>query len=112
MKDMMAYKGYVGSVHYSEEDRLLFGKVEFIRSLVSYEGEDIKSLRGAFEEAVDDYLVLCAKRGLTPEQPFKGSFNVRTGSRLHRQAVLYAQQKEIPLNALVVQALERFLSKA
>lgn len=112
MKDMMAYKGYVGSVHYSEEDGLLFGKVEFIRSLVSYEGEDIRSLRAAFEEAVDDYLALCAERGLTPEQPFKGSFNVRTGSRLHRRAVLYAQQQEIPLNTLVVQALERFLPKA
>jgi predicted HicB family RNase H-like nuclease len=111
MKDMMAYKGYVGSVHYSEEDGLLFGKVEFIRSLISYEGKDIKSLRVAFEEAVDDYLALCAERSLTPEQPFKGSFNVRTGSKLHRRAVLYAKKRDIPLNTLVVEALEKYLTK-
>jgi len=111
MKDMMIYKGYAGSVHYSEEDGLLFGKVEFIRSLISYEGRDIKSLRAAFEESVDDYLAVCAKRGIAPEQPFKGTFNVRTGSKLHRRAVLYAQEKKIPLNTLVVQALETYLSK-
>ena len=36
---------------------------------------------------------------------------VRTGSKLHRRAVLYAQKKERPLNTLVVQALENFLPK-
>lgn len=111
MKDMMAYKGYIGSVHYSDEDGLLYGKVEFVRSLISYEGMDTKALRSAFEEGVDDYLALCADRDIEPEQPFKGTFNVRTGSKLHRRAALRAQEKEIPLNALVVQALETYLEK-
>jgi predicted HicB family RNase H-like nuclease len=48
MKDMMEYKGYYGSVHYSDEDRIFHGKIEFIRSLVSYEGTDVKRLREAF----------------------------------------------------------------
>ena len=55
MKDMMKYKNYYGSVHYSDEDKLFYGKVEFIRALVSYEGTDVTSLRKSFEEAVDDY---------------------------------------------------------
>jgi len=41
MKDMMAYKRYFGSVHYSDEDQIFHGKIEFIRSLVSYEGTDL-----------------------------------------------------------------------
>ena len=56
MKDMMVYKGYYGSVHYNDEDQIFHGKIEFIRSLVSYEGMDVKNLRIAFEEAIDDYL--------------------------------------------------------
>jgi len=32
MKDMMSYKEYYGSVHYSDEDRIFHGKIEFIRS--------------------------------------------------------------------------------
>jgi len=52
MKDMMSYKGYYGSIHYSDEDQIFHGKIEFVRSLVSYEGNSINSLRKAFEEAV------------------------------------------------------------
>jgi predicted HicB family RNase H-like nuclease len=33
------YKGYTGSIEYSREDDLFFGKVPGIRSLISYEGK-------------------------------------------------------------------------
>ena len=110
MKDMMNYKGYYGSVHYSDEDRVFHGKIEFIRGLVSYEGSDVKSLRKAFKEAVDDYLELCAEEGREPDKPFKGSFNVRTGSDLHRKAVLFARANRTNLNKVVTEALEKYLS--
>ncbi len=110
MKDMMQYKGYLGSVHYSDEDRVFYGKVEFIRDLVSFEGTDVGSLHAAFEEAVDDYVSLCEEQGCQPERPFKGSFNVRTGSELHRRAACRAREQGIKLNRLVIQALERYLA--
>ena len=110
MKDMMAYKGYYGSVHYSDEDQIFYGKIEFIRSLVSYEGTDVRSLRTAFEEAVDDYLKLCEDECKEPETPFKGSFNVRTGTDLHRRAVLFAKSKGTNLNSIITDALEKYLS--
>ncbi len=110
MKDMMSYKGYYGSVQYSDEDRVFHGKIEFIRSLVSYEGSDVETLRKAFEEAVDDYLELCAEEGRKPEKAFKGTFNVRTGSDLHRKAALFAKAKGTNLNKLVTEALEKYLS--
>ena len=110
MKDMMAYKGYYGSVHYSDEDQVFHGKIEFIRSLVSYEGTDVRSLRAAFEEAFDDYIDLCEEEGKEPERPFKGSFNVRTGTNLHRRAALIAKSKDTNLNKIVTDALEKYLS--
>ena len=51
MKNTMEYKGYVGSVEFSEEDGIFFGKVMGIRSLISYEGTDARSL-------VEDFLHL------------------------------------------------------
>jgi len=110
MKDMMTYKGYHGSVHFSDEDQIFHGKTEFVRSLISYEGTDVKSLRTAFEEAVDDYLELCQEEGKEPETPFKGSFNVRTGPDLHRRAVLFAKDKGTNLNSIITDALEKYLS--
>ena len=99
MSNMLTHKGYFGSVQYSQEDKGFHGKIEFIRALVSYEGTDVTGLANAFKDAVDDYLELCEEQ---EEKPFKGSFNVRTGTDLHRQAALYAQRKGINLNKVVV----------
>jgi predicted HicB family RNase H-like nuclease len=52
MKDLMQYKGYYGSVHYSDDDQVFHGKIGFIPSLVSYEGTDVKGLRVAFASAI------------------------------------------------------------
>ena len=55
----MEYKGYIGSVEVSEEDGVFFGKVQGIRSLISYEGENYNDLRDDFHNAVEDYLAMC-----------------------------------------------------
>ena len=39
----MEYKGYLGSVNYNDEDKIFYGRVEYIRSLISYEGYDVES---------------------------------------------------------------------
>lgn len=39
LKQTMTYKGYVGSVKFSDADGVFFGKVQGVRSLISYEGE-------------------------------------------------------------------------
>jgi predicted HicB family RNase H-like nuclease len=107
MKDLMKYKDYFGSVHYDDDDRVFHGKVEFIRALVSYEGTDVASLRKAFEEAVDDYFDLCRRQKTEPEKPFKGSFNVRIGPRLHQEIALNALNEGMSLNQYITWILEK-----
>ena len=85
MKNTMEYKGYVGSVEFSEEDGIFFGKVMGIRSLISYEGTDARSLVEDFHGAVDDYLQLCEGQGKAPEKAYKGSFNIRIAPETHKQ---------------------------
>ena len=111
MKDMMRYKNHFGSVHYSDDGKIFYGKVEFIRALVSYEGTDVRSLQNAFEEAVDDYLETCKEQGKEPEQPFKGSFNIRVGSNLHQRVALEAMKKGVTLNKYIVDVLEKETGK-
>ena len=51
------YKGYSGSVEYSEKDDCLFGRVLGMnKDCISYEGQTLDELRRDFEGAVDDYL--------------------------------------------------------
>ena len=103
---LLSYKGHLGSVEFDQEERLLFGKLQHIRALVSYEATGADGLVRAFEEAVDDYLEQCREQGAAPETPLKGSFNVRIGPDLHRRAVVAASHAGISLNAFVTRALE------
>jgi len=105
----MEYQGYFGSVNYNDEDAVFYGKLEYIRSLVSYEGHDVESLKASFQEAVDDYLQLCEQIGIEAEKPFKGSFNIQPGTDLHRRAAITAQQRGIKLNQLVTEVIAQYL---
>jgi len=111
MTDLLEYKGYYGSVHYSDEDETLHGRLEFIRDVVTYESRDAKGLKKAFKEAVEDYLDLCAKQGREPDVALKGSFNVRTGRELHRRAMILARRRDTNLNNVVTEALKTYLER-
>jgi len=111
MRNMLEYKGYFGSVEYSDEDGVFYGKICFIRSLISYEGDSVASLKADFQEAVDDYLDLCKEQNREPEKSFKGTFNVRVGQDLHRQASVFAESHHLNLNQVVVAALKEYLSE-
>lgn len=105
MNNTMEYKGYVGSVEFSEEDCLFFGKVIGIRALLSYEGSTAAELVSDFHGAVDDYLALCETEGREPERAFKGSFNVRISPELHKKLVVQATSHQMSLNSYIEQML-------
>ncbi|MBQ8505976.1 MAG: type II toxin-antitoxin system HicB family antitoxin [Clostridia bacterium] len=106
----MEYRGYIGSIEFSEEDCLLFGKVQGIRALISYEGTTAQELVEDFHGAVEDYLAMCEERGEAPEKAYKGSFNVRISPQLHQQAAVYAISQQISLNSLVETALRSYVT--
>lgn len=55
----LKYKGYTGSVEYSEEDDCLYGKVQGMSNdAITYEGKDVNELKKDFEGAIDDYIKL------------------------------------------------------
>ena len=109
MKNTMEYRGYTGSVEFSAEDKVFFGKVLGIRTLLSYEGTNADELLREFHGAVDEYLSYCEDNGVEPERAYKGSFNVRVSADLHKQAAVYAIENNISLNGLVEKAMEQFL---
>lgn len=85
----MEYKSYVDSVEFSEIDGVFFGKVQDIRSFISYEETNASKLIADFHGAVDDYLDIC--EGQEPEAAYKGSLNVRLVSELDNRADISQQ---------------------
>jgi predicted HicB family RNase H-like nuclease len=107
MKNMMKYKDYYGYVKFNDHDNVFYGRIEFIKALISYEGTDVASLRKAFQEAVDDYLQVCEEFGKKPEKSFNGVFNIRIDKQLHCELAIEAERAGISLNALIAQKLSK-----
>ena len=107
--DLIEYKGYYGSIHFNAEDEIFYGKIEFIRDLVTYEASAAKSLLKCFHEAVDDYLADCQELNKLPDKGFKGTFNVRVTPALHKEISLYAISRGDTLNNIVKKALNQFI---
>lgn len=112
MKNLIEYKDYVGSVEFSADDGLFFGKVQGIRALISYEGTNAAELIEDFHSAVDEYLEICHEEGKKPEKAYKGSFNIRVTPELHKKIAIYAMEHGITLNSFVEQSVEKQLACA
>lgn len=106
MKNILTYKGFIGSVNYSADDRVFFGRIEGINDLVTFEGTTVDELENAFKEMVTLHIEDCQKEGKPVEKSYKGSFNVRISQELHKKAAQIATAQGITLNQLVKRALK------
>jgi len=111
MTDKLKYKEFIGSVHFSSEDEVFFGKLEGVNDLVTFEGATVTKLKKAFKEAVEDYLELCSETGKQIFRSFKGSFNVRLNPELHSRAYEIALLQDKTLNQFVKEAIEEKLEQ-
>lgn len=112
MSDLLEYRGFFGSAGLSAEDECFIGEIQFIDGSVVYAGESYAEITQMFHEAVDGYIEMCAQRGIEPQKPFKGSFNVRIDPALHKQAAISAKRSGMSLNAFIGEALKEKLSPA
>ncbi|MDE6793442.1 MAG: type II toxin-antitoxin system HicB family antitoxin [Muribaculaceae bacterium] len=103
----LKYKGFIGSVAFSEEDNVFFGKIEGIDGLVNFEGESVKELKNAFHEAVNDYVAYCEEEGIEPHKSYSGSLNVRLTPDLHSRVAYLAKQAGVSINAFIKKAVEK-----
>lgn len=103
----MTYKGYIGTVSFSEKDQVFFGKVEGIDNLVNFEGYSVKELTESFHQAVDDYLAFCIEQGIEPKRSYSGSLNIRISPETHSRVATLSKQAGITINAFIKQAIEK-----
>ncbi|WP_439556264.1 type II toxin-antitoxin system HicB family antitoxin [Dyadobacter sp.] len=98
--------GYTASIYYSPADEVFFGKLIGVNDLVTFEGTSVEALKQGMQEAVDDYIETCRLLGKSPEKSYKGVFNVRVSSDLHKKIALLASQYNVTLNDFVKSVLQ------
>ena len=106
MKNYLEHRGYLGTVEFSADDKVFFGKIQAINDLVLFEGESVSELERNFKDSVKDYLETCKEIGKEPNRTFKGSFNVRVNEKIHKELFTIATKRGLNLNQLVSKSLE------
>ena len=68
--NLLEYRGFYGTVEYSAEDDILFGKVVGVPNLlIMYDGDSLESLKKDFMESIDFHLL--------PDENASISYDVR-----------------------------------
>ncbi len=106
--DTLEYKGYHARIEYDSVSKSLFGKVEGIKDLVTFESDNLNKVEDEFHAAVDDYLDFCKEVGKTPDKEYLGKFNVRIDPALHRKIAEKAYSEHVSLNAAVEKAIKAY----
>lgn len=107
--NILSYKGYYTKIVYDSDIKMMTGVIEDINDLIYFESKDGESIVTKFHEAVDDYLEFCKENNIEPDKTYKGTFNVRIDSDLHKKISQYAYMNEKSLNAAVEESIRYFI---
>ncbi|CAK7067425.1 MAG: hypothetical protein DELT_01708 [Desulfovibrio sp.] len=105
------YKGYTGSIGVSTEDRCLYGNVQGVSSMITYEAETVAQLEEEFRASVDEYLEMCAEFEKEPEKPFASNILLRLDQDTHKKIFYKAKKSGKSKNKYIVDVLQKHLEQ-
>jgi predicted HicB family RNase H-like nuclease len=79
MTNTMSYKGYVASMSFDPEDKIIVGRVLDVDDIITFHGESVAEFEANFRAVVDDYIAACESLGSAPERPASGKLRNDTG---------------------------------
>jgi len=112
--EKLEYKGYFGTIEYSEGDKCFYGKVLGIPKnvAITYEGDNATDLVQDFRNGIDSYLEFCKEQGIKPYKSYNGVLNIRIPSETHSRIAMYAENHGTSINSFIRESIERRLEMA
>ena len=90
MKEL-TYKNFKGTIEYSKEDKIFFGKITNIKDLVFYKGKNLKELKNNFELIVNDYIFFIKRKIKNINSLQKITYINNTHIRFYSENILLMQ---------------------
>ncbi|MGA9601357.1 MAG: type II toxin-antitoxin system HicB family antitoxin [Methylocystis sp.] len=103
---ILKHEGYIAEVGYEDGDALMHGAVVNARAVLHFAGRDIKELKAAFVDTMEDYRAWCKERGVEPERPYSGTLSLRLSPELHRRVAEQAARAGESINQFIAERLE------
>lgn len=102
----VTYKNYIAQIEPDLEDSILVGRVLNTRDIIGFHGNTIAEAIESFHTVIEEYLEDCKKRGINPNKPYSGRFNLRVPPNLHSEVAAAAVRTGKSLNQWVIEALD------
>lgn len=98
MTNTMSYRGYVASMTFDAEDKVIVGRVLDVEDVITFHGESVADFEANFHMVVDDYIAACESLGGVPEKPASGKLMLRVAPDVHAAALKAAARRGISLD--------------
>lgn len=108
----MTYKGYSARVEFDPRDSIFVGHVLGVRDTIGFHGATVDELRTDFENAIDHYLAVCAKRGERPDKSYSGKLMLRVPPEVHAGAAIAPEAAGESLNQWAAKAFATVIELA
>lgn len=106
MTSTVTHEGYIAQLTLDLDANVIHGEVVNTRDVLTFSVSDMKDIREAFAETIEDYKEWCAAEGVKPEKPLSGSMTLRMTPEVHQAASSRAALVGVSLNSWVVQTIE------
>ncbi len=101
------YKGYIAKIEPDLDDGILVGRVINTRDIIGFHGETVSQAIESFHSAINEYLEDCKQKGINPNKPYTGNFNLRLSPQLHSQIAVNAAKADKSINQWVINLFEQ-----
>ena len=102
-----SYKNFVAYIEPDLEDEILVGRVINTRDIIGFHGNTISEAIESFHAAIEEYIEDCQKKGISPNKPYSGRFNLRVPPFLHNEVATAAAKAGKSLNQWVIETLDQ-----
>lgn len=104
---MLKIDGRAAVVSYDPEVEMLRGEFVGLNGSADFYATSVGALKVEGRRSLQEFLAVCAERGIDPVRRFSGTFNVRIDSKLHEAAAITAAARGVSLNTLVQEAIKQ-----
>ena len=104
---IISYKNYIAHIEPDLEDGILVGRVINTRDIIGFHGNTISEAIESFHAVIEEYLEDCKERGVAPNKPYSGRFNLRVPPLLHGEVATAAATAGKSLNQWVIETLHQ-----
>ncbi|MDR1861007.1 MAG: type II toxin-antitoxin system HicB family antitoxin [Bacteroidales bacterium] len=107
----LKYKGFLGSIEYSEMDKCYFGEVLGLdrKTCITFEGDTLYDLEDDFRKAIDYHLDFCKRNSIKPQKSYSGVLNLQLPVKEYLRLAGIAERTGTSVNEIAIRFIEEGL---